>query len=375
MSARRASVWFAAGALAALSGCPHATAPDEGGEGPSVPTPVSCAAARAGIVNDVVSLRGVIAVPPDRDALVAPVVAGRIVDIAVHEGDQVRRGDLVARTEDPALAAGVIDASARVAAATASADAAHAALARAERLLAEGIVARRDVEEARANAAGADSEVASARGTRGLASAQRGRARLTAPIDGVVVHLLRRVGELADGTPATPVVEIADLSVLELVGNVEAAELVRLALESLADVTADALPREHFAGHVRTIAPTIDPATSLGEVRIALDAGARLRLGMAGAAAITAGQPRAAVLVRANAVRRAADGHDEVVVCEGTVPAARARVQTVELGARTGDEIEIVSGLRVGTLVVTAHAVGLDDGRPLVVTVTGPAAP
>lgn len=372
MRARRVAVWLAVVVLVALSGCPHAAAPEDG---PSVSTHVSCVPARAGSMNDYVALRGVIAVPPERDALVAPVVAGRIVEIAVHEGDHVRRGDLIARTEDPALAAGVIDASARVAAALASADTAHAALARAERLLAEGIVARRDVEEARALAVGADSELAAARGTRGLASAQRGRARLTAPIDGVVVHVLRRVGELADGTPATPIVEIADLSVLELVGNVEAADLVRLALDSTVDVIVDALPREHFPGHIRTIAPTVDSATSLGEVRIALDEAARLRLGMAGAATITVGQPRDAMLVPAEAVRRAVEGHDEVVVCEGTGRAVRARVQTVELGARTDREIEIVSGLRAGELVVTTHVVGLDDGTALVVATPGAAAP
>ena len=366
---------FAAFFVGALSGCSGAAAPEDDEEASSAPVHVTCAPARTGAITDSISFRGVVTVPQDRDALVAPVVAGRIVEVAVHEGDRVRRGDLLARTEDPTLLAGVIDARARFSAAQASADAAHAALARAERLLAEGISARRDVEQARALALSADAELAAARGARGLAGAQSGRARLTAPIDGVVVHVLRRVGELADGTPATPIVEIADLSTLELVGNVPAADLVRLALDSPAEIVADALPEARFAGHVRRIAPTVDVATSLGEVRVALAAGTQLRMGMAGAAVISAGQPRTAVFVPAEAVRRAADGHEEVVVCEGAAGSLTASAHTVALGARVGGDVEIVRGLLAGVSIVTSHTAGLDDGTPLIVTGPRPTPP
>src|SRR4029079_6201092 len=54
---------------------------------------VTCQPAIVASAADDVSLRGVVTVAPDRDAQVAPAVAGRLTDVRVHEGDRVKAGD------------------------------------------------------------------------------------------------------------------------------------------------------------------------------------------------------------------------------------------------------------------------------------------
>jgi len=50
---------------------------------------VTCAPARTGAAAETVSFRGTVGVPPDRRALVASAVVGRIAEVLVHEGDHV----------------------------------------------------------------------------------------------------------------------------------------------------------------------------------------------------------------------------------------------------------------------------------------------
>jgi len=133
--------------LCAVAACRR---PEPGAEGEEhvAPIHVTCAAPAARAATDRIVVRGVVAAPPDRQALVAPAVAGRIADVAVVEGQRVARGDLLAVIDEPALAAAEGEARAQLTSARAAAVAASAAAARAHRLLDEGIAARRDVEDA-----------------------------------------------------------------------------------------------------------------------------------------------------------------------------------------------------------------------------------
>src|SRR6185369_9161785 len=106
---------------------------------------------------------------------------------------------------------------------------AEATQARTERVFEHGVAARQEVDDAvtrtaMARAVETEAEVALKRTRR-----QVERATVRSPIAGVVVRLLRRPGELVDGTPATPVLEVADPSVLELVSDTTASDLVRIA--------------------------------------------------------------------------------------------------------------------------------------------------
>ncbi|HTJ47548.1 MAG TPA: efflux RND transporter periplasmic adaptor subunit [Kofleriaceae bacterium] len=357
-------VWI----LIVFAACKKSASESEG-EDEVKPVSVVCEPAQAGAVADRVTLRGIVGAPPDKDAIVAAAVAGRLLEVKVKEGDRVKAGDPIATVDDPALAPAVKEADAAVAAARAAQINADAALARAKRLLDQGIAPRRDVEDAEARAAGAASEVAAADARRDVAARQLARAKLTAPIAGVVVHVMKRAGELVDGTPATPVAEIADPTSLEIKADAPAADLVRIKDGAKVTLELDALPGTTLDGTVLLVSPAVDPATSLGTVRVAIDPSSAkdvsLKLGLAGKITIPVAARANAITVPATAVRRSTDGGEEVVVCEKADKGFEAKVTPVETGAHMGDRIEIREGLEAGQPIAVRHVVGLADGTPL----------
>ncbi len=330
----------------------------------------TCAPARPAATSEHVSLRGVVAAPPDREASVAPQAAGRVVGLRVHEGDKVKAGDLIATIEDPTLSEAVVESDATRGSAQAALANADAALARAQRLFDQGIAPRRDVEDAQARRAAALAEAQAADARGGLARQQRNKARVTAPIPGVIIKVWRRNGELVDGTPATPLVDIADPSQLELRADAPAAQLVRLREGAGVGTRLDAVPGVVLPGKLIFVAPAVDTTTSLGVVRAAItppaDGSVQPKLGLAGQLAVEVPGRTGAVLVPAVAIRRSASGAEEVVVCDLAAEGGpKAVLREVQTGARSGGDVEITSGLKEGESVATRHVVALEDGAKI----------
>jgi RND family efflux transporter MFP subunit len=330
---------------------------------------VVCATTQVETIDHVTELRGMLQAPPERQAMAAPSVSGPLESVRVQEGDAVHTGDVLAQVDAGPLRTAVEQASAEVQAAQAATRRAQAAATRAQKLFDDGILARKDLEQASADNDAAKAALAGAESRRRQAEQARGRATLRSPIDGVVVRILRRPGEVVDGTSATPVAEIADPSILELRADVPAAALVQLSRDQNATVAVDALPGQLFGARVIALSPAIDATTALGWARVRLDqneATSKLHLGLPATARIE-GQGHAALMVPASALRRAPGGADEVVVCaRGEHGSLRAEAREVELGQREPDRVEVKSGLREGERIVIDRVVGLADGAPIV---------
>ena len=320
---------------------------------------VTCKPATETIVDEVVEVAGVIAPPPKLDAIVSSPIAGRVSLVAVEEGDTVAAGSLLATIEDPAIPAGAIEARAAVAGARANKLAAEQDLARQQRLVDSGIGARRDLDEARAKAAATAAELEAANARAGLASKNNARRELRAPHAGVVLHLWKRVGESVDGTTATPVAQVADVSTLELRAQLPPAALapVREAMPA----TVKILGIDGFlAAKVARVAPAVDPVTLLGGVRIQIDGSHPITIGSAASGQVVVSR-HPGLVVPATSVRRSMVGADEVVVCDDGV----ARVRAVTIGRRSETTTEIAKGVVAGEPIVTDHVLGLEDGQAL----------
>jgi len=311
-------------------------------------------------VRESVELRGTIAPLPDRDAQIAAQVAGRILRVLVREGDAVKAGQEVARIDVAPLVDEAEQAEAARAKVAAELRNAEATQARTERVFEHGIAARQELDDAvaRTEAARATEIEAAAAGKR--ARRQVERAVLRAPLSGVVVRVMRRPGELVDGTPATAVLEVADPTRLQLVADVPAADLVRVAKGQPASVAAGVLSGTTWDATIAAVSPAVDPATGLGAVRADIDVGGGRRppIGVLGTARVFVGQPRGAVLVPAVAVRLAPNGSPEVVVCGSD---GLAHTQAVGRGVREGDEEE-VTGVSAGDKVAIDPVIGIGDG-------------
>src|SRR5256712_1653064 len=170
---------------------------------------VRTARVETGTITEWIRLYGRIAPPPDRDATLAPLVAGLLLAVPVREGQSVRVGEVLARVEGAPLDDGLRAAEAAERRAEAEAAFRRSAATRTRTLVDKGVASRQDAEADEAAAVSADAALAEA--TSALATARRRRdwADLRAPFDGVVVRVFRRPGEAVDGTPATPVIQVA----------------------------------------------------------------------------------------------------------------------------------------------------------------------
>lgn len=341
----------------ALWGCGSGSA-DEGPEGP---VHVTCVAAAMAAVRDVRTMRGTVAAAPGHDAVISPQVVGRIETVPVREGDPVHAGEVVARVEQQPLADALVQSQSLLHQAETEAHFAEVRLARVTDLASRGINAQRDIDDATQARDDALAQVASARAVVSVSRRNMGRAEVRSPIDGVVIRVMRRAGELVDGTPATPILEVADPAALELVASAAPEDLVVLHEGQPAHVAFEALPGRVLTAHIRAVTPAVDPATGVGTVRLVLDGTSSAPpFGLFGEIQVEVAS-RTALVVPESAVRAGGGTRLEVVVCNG----AQAAVREVQLGVTEAGRVEVIHGLSTGDRVVSDHAMGLDDGAAI----------
>lgn len=322
------------------------------------PVHVHCEPATERELRDVRIVRGTVAAVPDRDAVIAAQVPGRLLRVPLREGDAVTKDGIVAEVESRSVRDGLRQADAQLAQARAARVAAASEASRQEHLFEKGISAKQALEQARAALAAADAQVTVAAAQVDASRQGVERAEVRSPLAGVVVRVFRRPGEVVDGTAATPILEVADPSALELAASAPPADLVLLRVGQLATLRFDALAGHTFHGSLRAVAPAIDPTTGVGTVRITIEASeVRPPLGLAGLAEVLGADARRAVVVPAAAVRKAGGAKTEVVECRD----GHASVRAVVTGDRRDGVVEIVNGLTAGARVVVDEAAALED--------------
>jgi multidrug efflux system membrane fusion protein len=345
-----------------LAICACKRSPDS--EPSSGPKAVQCAEVQVKSVKDTLEVRGTVAPLPDREAAVASQVTGRLLKVEVREGDEVAVGDVLAKVDDAPLADAARQADAALARAKAEHDNAETSLARIRHVFDRGIAARQEVDDAAAKEASAKATQVEAEAAARQAHRQIERAAVRSPLRGVVLKVLRKSGELVDGTPATAIVEVADISELELVADLPAQDLVRLSREAPAILTFTALPGREFHGSVSRVSSSVDRTTGVGTGRIRLldKEPPRPPVGSFGVARVESGEPHQATLVPPAAVRNVAGGEGEVVVCG---PDNVAHVRKVRPGSVRDGFVEIQGELGPADRVAIEPVLGLSDGDAL----------
>src|SRR5262249_32011617 len=157
---------------------------------------------------------------------VSPLVAGRVAEIQVVEGDPVSKGALLARLDASTLRDQYRQAKATLDNASANRD-------REKRLFEHGIAARKEWEDA-------EKDFTVAQAALDTAAVQVARTEIRSPISGVVVKRFVNVGEQVDGTAAQPVVQVANYDPVELMANLQAGFLASVKEGQEADVKTDA---------------------------------------------------------------------------------------------------------------------------------------
>jgi RND family efflux transporter MFP subunit len=380
--------WLAL-AVAFMAVCCHRGGPTDelAAQTAAGPKHVTCAPIVDQDVEDVVEIRGTVAPLFGKDALIAPQVAGRVLRVLVREGDRVRDGQELARIDDATLADQSRQADAVIAKAQAETELARTTEARVRRVFDRGIAAKQDLDDASARSATARAGEAEARAAGAIARRVLTRASVRSPLAGVVLKVFRKPGELVDGTPATPVVEVGDPTQLELAAIVTAADLVQIHAAATAHVEVPVMPNRPFAGRVALVSPAVDRVTGLGTVRVRLDLKGvdTPPIGVTGIARIDVGRHSRRSLAPAAALRAPDGSQAEIALCgrDGRahivrVSVGRERSGLVEItgtatGARAGANASVNLGsatpgppaITAGALVVIDPVLGIDDGDPI----------
>jgi Cu(I)/Ag(I) efflux system membrane fusion protein len=174
------------------------------------------------------------------------------------------------------------------------------------------------------------------------------RVAFRSPASGVVIE--KNVVDGAAVTAGQRLFRIADLADIWVEADVYESDLQRIAKSMPASIALDYLPGKTFEGKVAFIYPYLDPASRTGRVRIALpNKGFELKPDMF--ATVTFKLPLGPRLVVPTSAVVYTGPRRLVFVDLGD---GALRPQEVTIGARTGDLIEIASGLDDGDVIVSS---------------------
>jgi len=353
-------------------------------------------------------------IQPKTQVKISADVSARINKLAVVEGQNVQKGQLLVELDRERYLAMVESGEANVRSATSQATLVKQNMMQAERefnrtkemmnqkLTSQSIYdaaeAAYQVEVARYASANEQAEQAKA----ALKQARDDLSKTTiySPMAGTVTDLNKEQGEIAIGSQFQPdvILVVADLSEMEAQVNVDENDIVQIGIGQEAEITVDALPDQVLKGKVSEIANSAN-ASAAGtaeqktefEIKIAISEPPQtLRPGMTATADVftktnenALSVPIACVAVRTvdqlakkgEDVKKAEetykadkDGFVEIVF---VIDAGKAVAHPVKTGIQSDELIEIVDGLKEGEEVVTGsyRAISKDLANGGVVTV------
>jgi RND family efflux transporter MFP subunit len=328
--------------------------------------------------------RSTLDLPGDMQALVdSPVFArvdGYLRTRLVDYGDRVKTGQLLAEIDTPELDQQISQARAALSQSQsalnevkadldlskANQNLARLTVERWRRLAKGGVVARQEADQKEADFAVTEAQVAKAQAS--IATTQetvRGNqanvhrleemkafARITAPFDGVITARNVDIGTLinsGNGGAARELVHIAQIQVLRIFVNVPQTNVASMHPGQTAELRVEELPGQVFSARVARIANALDAASRamLTVLEVPNPRGV-LMPGMYAQVRFSTGRAEAAVLVPGDVLILGRQGPRVAVVA----PDHRIHMRQIRIGQDLGSEIEVVSGLAAGEVVV-----------------------
>jgi RND family efflux transporter MFP subunit len=302
-------------------------------------------------------------------AFVKARVPGELQGLSLREGDAVRAGQVVARI-DPA------EGQARLRQAQQQADAARAQIDIAERqyannkaLVDQGFISRSALDTSANNLAGAQATHRAALAAVDLARKGLEDTVLRAPISGTVSQRLAQPGErvAVDGR----VIEIVDLSRLELEATLSASDSVQVRAGQDATLQVEGSPRP-VAARVARINPSAQAGSRSVLAYLSLADTTGLRQGLFAQGSIAVGRA-SALAVPLSAVRTDKPAPYVQVVEDNKV--AHKAVATGARGEADKDSWVAVTGLQPGATVIRGHVGPLREGTAVKFTGAPPSPP
>ncbi|MEK9951080.1 MAG: efflux RND transporter periplasmic adaptor subunit [Curvibacter sp.] len=283
---------------------------------------------------------------------VGSTLTGRVQQVLVREGAQVKRGEVLVRLETDELRAAEAQAVASERQAEATLQAARATLARAEQLVKQNFYSAAQLDEARRAVDVAQAQQGAARATVVAARARLEQARIEAPAAARVLARMVEPGQIVQ--PGKALMSLALAGPTQLLAQVDERFQDQLQVGQAASVVADAYAGQRFAARVLSIAPLVDAQRGAVEVKFALaqEAPAFLREDMTLSVEVETARRERALALPLDLLRAGrGDSASVQVVVDG-----RVQERTLRLGLRTLAAVEVLEGLQPGEAVLTGRA-------------------
>ena len=368
-----------------LSGC---AAKDTVQEAPSVT--VQVAAAQDETINREITSDAILY--PREQAAITPRINAPVSKFYVNRGSRVRAGQVLAELENRDLASAAVDnqgvyqqteasyqsasqkAQQDVKLAKQQLDAAQKLLDNRQFLLQQGAASAKDVEDARIaltqaqnqyeiaqkqfDLKAAEGQLASAKAKAAGAKVQLGYTMIVSPINGVVTDRPTYPGEMAPS--GSPILTVMDLSRVIARAHVPQQDAAQLKLGDPATISVPG--GASVPGKVSLVSPALDPNSTTVEIWVqAANPGERLKAGASARVTMVAQTLPHAVVIPSAALLTNPDAAASVIVLDS---ANNPHRQSVTVGIRNGNDVQVTQGLRPGERVVTTGAFELASEDP-----------
>jgi len=316
----------------------HAEAQSEEEKTPPIPVETS-----APVRGDIFAIySGTAPIEAFADADVVAKVDGEVRDVLVEEGDDVQKGQILARLDGERLRLELKESQARL-------RKLQSDFQRNKELQERGLISEGDFEKLQY-------DLEALRASHNLASLELDYTQIRAPISGVVSERYIKLGNTIK--VGDPIYRVTSYDPLVAYLHVPEREYGQLSAGQPVAIDIDAIPGERILASVTRVSSIVDPDTGTFKISIEIrDAERRVKPGMFGRVSIVYDKHENALQVPRSAVIDDMNTSNVFVVEENI--AIRKPVQT---GFSGKGMVEIISGIDDNDRIVTTGQVGLKDG-------------
>lgn len=272
-------------------------------------------------------------------------VAGHVVKLAVEEGMQVKKGQILAQLNEAELKIDLLQAKVRM-------ETDKNALDRAQDMLSKNLIAKENFDTVQM-------QYESSKAAYEAARLKVEYTEVEAPISGVISNRHIELGQRVNANEI--LFTIADFNPLRARIYVPEKDIARVFVGQEAIIKVDALADREFTGKVTMISPVVDPTNGTVKVTIDIDGAQKwLKPGMFASIYITTEKHENTLLIPKKALLLESETDQVYVMQDG-----RAHKVALTIGFSSGDNVEVLDGLQEGQQVVTIGQDGLREGLPI----------
>lgn len=303
-----------------------------------------------------------------------------ITDIAVKEGDFVKKGDFLMSLDDRQQKAATEASRASVEAAKVQLEQRKAQQERQAKLYSQGLISDQEMESTNSSFASALSTFNGAQSRLIQDEDALSKLRLIAPQDGTITFIDGEVGDLAQGGMFNPSVllKLSDLSKMEVYVNVNENDIADISIDDPAIIEVDAYDGRKFKGRVKEVAYASSVSSGGSQQQVTnfqvkiqmLEVVEGMRPGMSATVDIITADKSNVISIPIQSLtssRSMKKGTNVVFIYNNGIVNERV----VETGIVGDRDYEIVSGLEEGDEIVTGSFIAisreLSDGMKVTV--------